>query len=372
MLVERLAQATLREVAPLPGEEAPGVQRVVGVAPATSRQRGGEFVREMFVSLDALDWLGVEHGRWAEGEALRRCIAVRDAFENLPEQSGGQVGGTRQGASGGYQEVGHSCLPGAERTSYAGSELGRSHTPYEGAPALSDALESVVADYLELAAEALAEWWPEVAEQYEHLASQSPAARAVADALQWPRGGPGQRRLRGCQVALRRSGFAGGAVAEHAFRAGADLHVDYEDADPGCGSAAVYTCWGDTAGASDPEHPLPYSDVACFPLASGGVGGLRHVTMHPRYMCILLMHTRTSLHGSVFPDDAAVAATTLPRGLRTARVIHYPLRGTESAVLHAAEGGREAAEALLAALDRQRQSRRLAERLRTALVAHGV
>ena len=160
------------------------------------------------------------------------------------------------------------------------------------------------------------------------------------------------------------------SLSQNLFRP--EEHCDFEDADPGCGSAAVYTCWGDTAGATDPEHPLPYSDVACFPLTTGGVGGLRHVTMHPRYMCILLMHTSASLHGSVFPDDPATAAVSLPRRLSTARVIHYPLRGTESALLHTAEEGRAAAEALLAALERQPQSRRLAQRLREALDAHGV
>ena len=181
----------------------------------------------------------------------------------------------------------------------------------------------------------------------------------------------------GCQVALRSSaadalGRGSGAAA---FHTGSDLHTDKEDGTFSLGTCAAYACWPeDASGAGwvELDHPNPFSDVAVFPTSHGGVSGVRWQTMHPEYFCILLMHTAASLHGSVFPDDAADAATRLPVGMQTVRAIFYPLKHLQIAA-QCLRADPEALPVLVEALaDQGPQSARILARLRAAAVARGL
>ena len=138
------------------------------------------------------------------------------------------------------------------------------------------------------------------------------------------------------------------------------------------GTLASYACWGDLSGAPDPDHPLPFSDVVCMPLSSGGIGGMHHVTMHPRGPSFLFMNTRTSMHGSIFPTDRVAAEAQLPRHVTTVRLIHYPLSEVDKMHSAATEGGSTALAALAAALGKQASSQRLADRLRIAMQKRGL
>ena len=71
------------------------------------------------------------------------------------------------------------------------------------------------------------------------------------------------------------------------------------------------------------DRPLPFNNVAVFPTKTGG-RGLRFQTMHPDFLCILLMCTPKCLHGSVFPNALPPAAAQLPVGIKSVRAIHYP------------------------------------------------
>ena len=110
---------------------------------------------------------------------------------------------------------------------------------------------------------------------------------------------------------------------------------------------------------------MPYSDVAVFPQSTGGRGGVRVQTQHPDFLCILLMQTPTSLHGSVFPNSMEEGVASVDVSVCAVRVIHYGIASID-AMMKAMRNDDEALAHLATALE---QSGHLSERLLLRLQA---
>ena len=97
------------------------------------------------------------------------------------------------------------------------------------------------------------------------------------------------------------------------------------------------------------------------------------LAMHPDFLTILMMNTRTSMHGSIVPDDVEAAASTLPQGLHTVRMIHYPLLEHQKLMRHIGNDPYYTLRLHLLsdALARYSLSRRIRERLEEAMEEWG-
>ena len=116
-----------------------------------------------------------------------------------------------------------------------------------------------------------------------------------------------------------------------------DLHVDVGDGGGELGAVSIYWCDACPPHEEDMSEEemmgrLAYRDLVVFPGKCGG-RGVRIGVLRPGWVCVVLMSTRSCLHGGVCAQTPALEESpplVLPDGMRHVRILTYPMRAIET------------------------------------------
>jgi hypothetical protein len=330
VVLPSFAAPIVTEVLELP-EDADPSRVYVGEAFA---QGGGNtpFVRAVWFAPETCDEI-IGQRRGSHARATRHLKEVWQATAPMGHHKGVAEGGATQPAGGLYTELGFGVLAGKGRAS-VGSAGKRSIVPYVRNPAMTQALEAPLSEFMSNVSDVLHGALPQRVLQAQGSV-QSSCPERVREAYQYPRLRKGSGHLHSHQVVMRSP--AHGATQDEddmlAMRAISDLHIDPWDGGGNLGSCTVHTCSTVQDQASPGEngsreaHLLLHRGIVVFPEREGG-RGVHIRSMVPGWQCALIFCTHSCLHGSVMLDEQDAQGFSLPH-LEMFRVVTYPLRRIE-------------------------------------------
>jgi hypothetical protein len=260
---------------------------------------------------------------------LGLCAAWRDVSGSMARGGGGST----QGASGSYVELGMGVLPGTGRGSV---ELGgeNSNIPFPRNAQLSDSMEPLLGEFMSDVSAVVHEVLPP-----RLMAAHAPplaCPQHMVHGYQYPTLRPGTPPLRSHQVVIRGPGSL--ACDRSAWMGVSDLHVDKWDGGGELGTCTVHTC---SMRVHNPLHSMHETNanpreaellhargLAVFP-GRGGGRGVHIRSMVPGWHCAIFMRTHEMLHGGVVLPEDDIEGFALPE-LEMMRVVTYPLRRIET------------------------------------------
>ena len=279
--------------------------------------------------------------------------------------------GSTQAASGMYVELGTGVLAGRGRESVVG-ESERCQLPFSRNPRASDELEGVLSRVCSVAATRARSC---MSDTLRDLITVDEGPTDLVAAYQYPRPISGVPMIYSNQVVVRRPAEREGSTQSErelaCLHSVSNLHVDVMDGQMGClGAMTQYACRSSSVSMRDEttemdeegREALRYRDLVVFPKRDGGRGVRIHVA-EPGWTCLVFMRTGCCLHGGVVPaPDRVGCRMTLPEGVSLARIVTYPMKAVQRALIAARQDKQVAVEL------RRRADPRMRQRMGTANV----